>query len=151
MQYARHFLRLYPIKLTVLFALLLLLGSLVAGCGGGGGGGGGGGQGSNGGGDIQIEGTVVESGTSSAPLVGWTVEFDGRYSATTQAPDGSFTLNVPASAITGNDTLSVLSSGALEAVFTFNFNAITGNPKVLPNPLTVGPPAPPPLDKRAGS
>lgn len=132
------------IKLTALLALLILLGSLLAGCGGGGGGGGGG-QNSNSGGNIQIEGNVVQSGTSTTPLIGWKVEFDDRYAATTTSPDGAFTLSVPSSAITGSDTLTVYDPGGnLQAIFQFNFNAISGNPKVLPNPLTVGPPAPPP-------
>ena len=131
-----------PTRFTALFLLLLLLGTLLAGCGGGGGGGGG--QNNNSGSTIAITGTVVQSGTGSGPLVGWYVVFDGNEKAQTQT-GGAFTLDVPSSAITGADTLTVLDPGGnLEGIFQFDFNDIPGNPKPLPNPLTVGPPGPPP-------
>src|SRR5579883_3454191 len=81
-----------------LFALMLLLGSLLAGCGGGGGGGGGnsgggGGGGGNGGGNVIINGTVIDTAPNSTPLVGRTVEFDGGHAVKT-GQGGAFSLSV---------------------------------------------------------
>lgn len=131
-------------KLLPLFAILLLLGSLLAGCGGGGGGGGnnGGGNGNNSN-NIIINGTVIETAPNSTPLVGWKVEFDGTETTTTGA-GGAFSLGVPPGAITASDTLTVLDpNNNVQAIDSFDFETMGPSPIQLPNPLTVGPPVPP--------
>ncbi len=123
---------------------MLLIGSLLAGCGGGGSGGGGGGNNGNNGNNVIIQGTVIETAPNSQPLVGWRVQFDGAEEATTGA-GGAFSLAVPPGSITASDTLTVLDpTNNVQAVDSFDFQTMGPSPIVLPNPLTVGPPVPPP-------
>ena len=147
MRYANALATLLP-----LFIILLLMGTLTAGCGGGGGGGGGGGNGSSGGSAIGIQGRVIDTANgTSAGIQGWTVQFDGNYASSPTDSNGNFSLNVPSGAFTGADYLTVLDqNGAVQDVFDIDFSTIPGNPKVLPQPLTIGPPNIPTLLRRPG-
>jgi hypothetical protein len=125
---------------------VLIVAALAAlsGCGGGGGGGGSSSGGGGGGGSSTSQvfsGTATDT-TTNTPAIGYTVRFDGSGPTTTTTSTGTFSLTVPASDITGSDTLSLLNSIG-NVVDTVQITQETNGQSGIS--LTFGPPTPPPL------
>jgi hypothetical protein len=126
------------ITAAVLAAISL---ALLAGCGGGGGGGGGGSSSSN----ETFSGTVTDTASANG-AAGFTVRFDSSGPSTTTSANGSFTLSVPSSDITGIDTIYVLDSNGFVVGSQAVSNDSGGATSIQVN---VGPPPAPPLAVKA--
>jgi hypothetical protein len=125
-----------PLKISAaLFAGIML--ALLAGCGGGGGGGGGGSSTPN-----EIFSGIVTNTASAGDVQGFVVRFGTSGPTTTTTSSGSFSLSVPPSDITGDDTLYLLDSSSLVVSSLTVINDSHGSSGL---EINIGPPPTPPL------